>query len=206
MDVVDLAGKTKTLSRGWRWGSEHAVAWSPDGSEVWFSATEAGWVNPIRAVSLSGKQRLVLRLPAWLTVLDISQDGRALVTITTHRSRMFGLAPGESKERELSWYEGSFVRDITPDGKTLLFDEAGEGSSAANTLCARDGWLSGQAYRRGWSAFDLSGRALGRRGTGEADLPACANADGSRGVESHRWRGQGLRLGLLVSRRKANAG
>jgi Tol biopolymer transport system component len=136
VEVVDLAGKRTTLSRGWRWGSANA-AWSPDGREVWFSATEASWVNPIRAVSLSGKQRLVMRLPAWLTVHDISQDGRVLLTISTPRARMFGLAPGESQERELSWHEGSGVRDITADGKTVLFDEIGEGSAAVNTLYVR---------------------------------------------------------------------
>ena len=128
VEVVDLAGKRTTLARGWKWGGFH-IAWSPDGSEVWFSATEAGWVNPIRAVSLSGKQRLVMRMPAWLQVHDISRDWRILLTMTMGRNRMFGLAPGESQERDLSWHEGSRAVDITPDGKTVLFVEHGEGSS-----------------------------------------------------------------------------
>jgi Tol biopolymer transport system component len=136
VEVVDLAGKRTRLSSGWMWGGPSA-AWSPDGSEIWFSANEAGWVNPIRAVNLSGKQRLVMRLPGWLTVRDISQDGRVLLTISTLRSQMFGQAPGESQERNLSWHEGSFARDITPDGKTLLFEEKGEGSSGANTVYVR---------------------------------------------------------------------
>ncbi len=32
-----------------------------------------------------------------------------------------------AKERELSWFDWGMVRDISPDGRQLLFDESGEG-------------------------------------------------------------------------------
>jgi Tol biopolymer transport system component len=136
VEVLDLAGTTKTVTRGWRWAGQ-ALAWSPDEKEVWFSATEGGWVNPIHASNLSGKHRIVLNLPTWLNVQDISTDGRALVTMSSIRGRMFGLAPGETQERDLSWHEGSQVVDLTPDGKTVLFMEPGEGSRAGNTAYVR---------------------------------------------------------------------
>jgi hypothetical protein len=50
---------------------------------------------------------------------------------------MFGLAPGETQERDLSWHEGSAAVDITPDGKTVLFMKPGEGSAAANVVYVR---------------------------------------------------------------------
>ncbi len=40
VEVVDLSGRRKTLSTGWE--SEEGLAWSPDGSEVWFSAIKSG--------------------------------------------------------------------------------------------------------------------------------------------------------------------
>src|SRR5579862_124648 len=38
--MVDLAGKKTTLSEGW--DSIQGLAWSPDGSEIWFTATRTG--------------------------------------------------------------------------------------------------------------------------------------------------------------------
>jgi eukaryotic-like serine/threonine-protein kinase len=38
--VVDMAGKKTTLSEGW--DSIQGLAWSPDGSEIWFTATRTG--------------------------------------------------------------------------------------------------------------------------------------------------------------------
>ncbi len=52
VSVVDLAGKKKVLSTGWE--SEEGLAWSPSGSEVWFSATQAGLQRRIYAVDLGG--------------------------------------------------------------------------------------------------------------------------------------------------------
>src|SRR3984885_43538 len=39
VSMVDLAGQKKVLSTGWE--SEEGLAWSPNGSEVWFSAGQA---------------------------------------------------------------------------------------------------------------------------------------------------------------------
>jgi Tol biopolymer transport system component len=125
VETVDLAGNHSVLSRNWKRGS--GLAWSPDGSEVWYSANERGWRSPLYAVSLAGRQRLVMRLPTWINLQDISRDGRILVSLAAFRSTTRGLPPGETEERDLSWHEGSLVKSMTPDGKTLLFDEGSEG-------------------------------------------------------------------------------
>ncbi len=41
--------------------------------------------------------------------------------------RRAGARGGSAKERELSWFDWGMVRDISPDGRQLLFDESGEG-------------------------------------------------------------------------------
>ncbi len=125
VDMVDLAGKHSVLSHGWKRGM--GLAWSPDGGEVWFSANERGWRTPIYAVTLAGKLRLVMRLPTWIELQDVSRDGKALVSLVALRWTTRGRGPGETQERDLSWHEGSLVRGLTPDGKTMLFDEGSEG-------------------------------------------------------------------------------
>ena len=40
---------------------------------------------------------------------------------------MIGAGPGATKEQDLSWEDWSLPVDLSHDGKTLLFDEQGEG-------------------------------------------------------------------------------
>ncbi|MBI3664907.1 MAG: serine/threonine-protein kinase [Acidobacteria bacterium] len=133
--VVDLAGKKKTLSSGWI--SNMGLAWSPKGDEVWFTATRVGGARALYAVSLGGKERVVARVTGPLTLDDIARDGRVLVTHDNGREGMIGLAPGEKEERDLSWLDFSAARDLSPDGKTVLFDESGEGGGATYSVYIR---------------------------------------------------------------------
>jgi serine/threonine protein kinase/Tol biopolymer transport system component len=123
--VVDLAGKRKTLSDGW--DSIQGLAWSPKGDEVWFSATRTGGDRSLFAVNLAGNIRLLARVPGELTLLDVSREGTVLLTRGNDRAGMIGLAPGEAKERDLSWLDWSVPSSLSPDGKEILFQEAGEG-------------------------------------------------------------------------------
>jgi len=125
VEIVDLAGKHSVLSKGWKRAS--GLAWSPDGTEVWFGANEAGWRTPLHAVSLTGRQRLLMRLPDWIRLHDVSRDGRILVSLMKLHATMRGLSHGESRERDISWHEGSLAKSMTPDGRTVLFDEGNEG-------------------------------------------------------------------------------
>ena len=118
--VVDLAGNKKTLFSGSAglWG----LAWSPDGNEIWFSGI-VGDDTGVFAVTLSARQRLVVRVPGIAIIHDVSRDGHILMTRESIRIGLIGLAPRETKERDLSWLDGSFARDISADGKSILFDE-----------------------------------------------------------------------------------
>jgi len=134
--VIDLAGHKKLLSTGWE--SEEGVAWSPNGNEIWFSATETGLQRRIYAVDLSGHLRLTFRTPGGVTLQDIAPDGRVLLTRDEHRAGIMGLAPGATNERDLSWLDWSLPTDISPDGKTVLLDEEGERSGPSYTVATRD--------------------------------------------------------------------
>jgi len=124
VDVVTTTGKHSTLTI--RWASAYGLAWSPSGNEVWFTATDTGFSRSLRAVSVAGKLRGVLGAPGTLTLHDTNSDGRALISRDTMRAGTIGLAPGENKERDLSWQDWTVPFDLSADGKTVLFTEAGE--------------------------------------------------------------------------------
>ena len=123
--TVDSAGKKTTLSNGW--DSIQGLAWSPGGDEIWFTATRTGGDRSLYAVNLSGKVRILARVPGELTLLDVGREGNVLLTRGIDRAGIVGLAPGESKERDLSWLDWSTPGDLSADGKAVLFSEAGEG-------------------------------------------------------------------------------
>ena len=123
--VVDLAAKKTTLCTGW--DSIQGIAWSPGGDEIWFSATRTGGDRSLYAVNLSGTVRLLARVPGELTLLDVRRDGSVLLTRGNDRAGLIGLAPGETKERDLSWLDWSVPGDLSADGRTVLFGETGEG-------------------------------------------------------------------------------
>ena len=135
VDVVDLSGKRQVLSPGWE--SEEGVAWSPDGNEVWFTAIKFGLAHALYSVSLSGKERLIERIAGGLTLMDISRDGRVLITRDDERYGIMARSAGETRERDLSWLDYSDPGDISADGKWLLFDEEGDGGGPNYSIFMR---------------------------------------------------------------------
>ena len=135
--IIDLAGKPRTLTVMGDWWN---LAWSADGKEVWYAAPEPGApasTASLQAVTLSGKRRLLHRFPGLLEFHDVSRDGRVLLARVGLRAEVIGLAPGESKERELTWLDRTVPVALSPDGKTLLITEGGEGGGANASIYLR---------------------------------------------------------------------
>ncbi|MEO8190269.1 MAG: protein kinase [Acidobacteriota bacterium] len=133
--VIDLAGVKKTLTGPW--ASEHGLAWAPSGKEIWFSATEAGANRSLYAVSLTGKLRVVARVPGGLKLHDIAKSGRVLLTRESPRVGIRGILAGDERERDMSFLDYSFAADMAADGTTMLFDEEGEAGGANYTVFLR---------------------------------------------------------------------
>src|ERR1700730_1705391 len=123
--IIDSAGNKKTLSGEWE--TAQGLAWSPNGDEVWFTTARVGVGRFLYTVQLSRPDRLLAREPGTLTLQDVSRDGRVLLTRDVLRVGMIGLVDGDTKERDLSWLDWSAPTDLSPDGKTLVFTESGEG-------------------------------------------------------------------------------
>jgi Tol biopolymer transport system component len=130
--VVDRNGRTRVLSTGW--SSLKGLAWS--GEEIWFTGSNTGGNRALYGVTLSGRLRPILRVPNIL-LYDIGRDGRVLLAEDTTRREIIGLTPGNSQERNLTWLDWSRERDITPDGKWLLFDEQSEGGGVNYSIYVR---------------------------------------------------------------------
>jgi len=110
--VIDKSGKVKVTGPF----AISGLAWSPRGDEVWSSGR-----GNMSATTLSGKTRPLLSLPGGF-LLDISRDGRGLCTVNTQRREIVGVSPAGG-ERNLSWLNWSFPKGISPDGRTVLFEE-----------------------------------------------------------------------------------
>jgi Tol biopolymer transport system component len=121
LELVDLTGRKKTLLDN---QEPRGLAWSPKGDEVWFAEWGALW-----AVSLTGQRRLVARFPGAVTLNDISRDGRVLLTLAQWHASLMVLAPGETGERDLSWFDASQPAALSRDGGTLLFTDRGRAGS-----------------------------------------------------------------------------
>ena len=133
--VLDRKGERRVLSSGW--GTMRGMAWSADGREIWFTADRGGASRGLYAISLEGAERRVLQLASNLTLHDVAPDGRILVGHGPERAGINGLAPGETRERDLSWLDWSLLQDITSDGRTILLDETAEGGGLTGSVYLR---------------------------------------------------------------------
>ncbi|RKH51792.1 hypothetical protein D7Y23_09030 [Corallococcus sp. AB050B] len=120
--VLEKDGPPRELSSGW--ASIRGLAWAPDGSEVWFTASRTGADSELFAVDLRGTTRLVDRIAGRMVLHDISKDGAVLVDHPVIRTGLaFG---GAGTERDLAWSDSSFMTDLSRDGRTVVFAEGGE--------------------------------------------------------------------------------
>ena len=118
------AGKASVLSKGW--SSVEGAAWSPDGNEIWFTAAEPGAERALRAVDLEGRTRTLARFPHRMTLLDAWRDSRILVSDARASVIMEAQTATDRRPIDLTLFDRSSVRDLSADGRTVLFDESGE--------------------------------------------------------------------------------
>jgi eukaryotic-like serine/threonine-protein kinase len=170
--VVEPDVEIRALTEGWK--VAYGLAWSPKGNEVWFGAAKVGFAEQVYGVDLSGRVRLVAAFPGGVRLLDVSRSGRVLVTRDNVRFQISGRLAGSAQEQDLSWFDNSMAVDLSADGRTLLFREAGEGGgTSVATYLRRIG--DAQAIRLGEGypqALSPDGKwaLVARPGTGGAKL------------------------------------
>jgi len=133
--MTDLAGNSRMLTEPYT--SSAGLNWSPDGSEIWYTAGTTGNVRALYGTDQDGNTRMIDGAPADLTLQDVSPGGRVLITRNTQRRGQVGLAPGETEERDLSWLDWSRPSDVSADGKWVLFEEQGQGGGPGYSVYLR---------------------------------------------------------------------
>jgi eukaryotic-like serine/threonine-protein kinase len=134
--VVDMQGHEKKLSSGWT--AAQGIVWSPTGDEVWFTSSDTGSTQSLRGVTLSGKLRTITNVPGGMTLQDI-RNGMPLILVNQKRLGLRGISPGGGNhERELGWLGWSILRDVSRDGKKILFEEEADGGGPNYTIFLRD--------------------------------------------------------------------
>jgi dipeptidyl aminopeptidase/acylaminoacyl peptidase len=123
--ILDMRGQRVAQSQRWR--NTSGVAWKPGGDEVWTAGEGARSARDLIALSLTGKERIVLPASGLLTLHDIDRDGRVLFGIENGRREIMSGSRGGERERNLSWLEWSFLGGLSSDGSRIVFEEQGGG-------------------------------------------------------------------------------
>jgi Tol biopolymer transport system component len=147
--LVTTTGQKRTLTR--EWSALEGLAWSAGGDEIWFTGGDSER-GVLRAVTRTGTVREVWSVPADLVILDVAQDGRALMTANGQRYEARWLGPGDARERDISWMSHSSPASLAADGRSVLFTRYDEGA--------------GRDYEVGLRRLDAPSAV--RLGTGEA--------------------------------------
>jgi len=214
LGIVDLAGTSRMLTTDWEIIS--SVAWNPVAKEIWFSGRRKSnhiGVVELHAISPSGDdERLVAQNPQLVIVEDIARDGRVLARSDDWPETMVCLAPGATREADLTWLDFSESVALSNDGQDLLFVEGGAGAGATGGTYMRktdgssaavrlgDGWISRAALSpdKKWIAQFADGDVkLVPVGAGESKTIH----DEDVGYTRPAWFPDGKRL--LVSGRKS---
>jgi serine/threonine protein kinase len=123
VELLDMNGKHTILFKA---SSLEGLAWSPDGKELWFAATDSGgWADTLYAFRPGGKARVVLTSPS-IRLYDISKDGLVLLSHETWRRQLRGFFPGDKSDHPYSWDDDTQPTALSTDGRLISFYEAGE--------------------------------------------------------------------------------
>jgi hypothetical protein len=112
----------------------NGLAWSASGEELFFPGG-----NGLQAARESGRSRVLFRSLGGTHLKDVSATGLVLVTRTTQQREIVGRAPGEARDRNLSWLDWSFPTALSDDGRSVLFEEQNLGAEYGLFLRRTDG-------------------------------------------------------------------
>ena len=125
--VVDRQGSVKRLTQYYSTG--RSLCWSPDGKEIWFTASIEDYDFGLYAVTVAGKVRTVARMPVEMVLEDISASGRVLLETVRYQIEMGVKRSGESRAHDLANFVD--LGAISPDGHWLVYNDFTSGDYVA---------------------------------------------------------------------------
>jgi Tol biopolymer transport system component len=135
--VVDLQGNKKNLSSSY--GSTQGLAWSPDQSEIWFSAVKSGIYRSLYATSLRGRERPLLAAPGNVDIQDVLPNGNVLLNVTNERLELMVFTPDHPEGRDFTWMDWVYGARFSADSKSILFGDQHSGDLYGTFLRNLDG-------------------------------------------------------------------
>jgi Tol biopolymer transport system component len=135
--VVDLEGNHKQLSG--TFGSTQGLAWSPDQSEIWFSAVKSGIYRSLYATSMRGRERPLLAAPGNVDIQDVLPNGTVLLNVTDERLELMVFTPDHPEGRDFTWMDWAYAPRFSADGQSILFGDQHSGPSYGTFLRNLDG-------------------------------------------------------------------
>ena len=125
--VMGLDGQKRTLASGFT--ALGGTSWSPNGDEVWFTATRAsGGAHQIHAVSLRATSVCSMRCRDTSGCTTCRVGARSWATSTAAPREIRARARGATQEAELPASDLSFLSDLSDDGTQVLGTDTGEGA------------------------------------------------------------------------------
>jgi dipeptidyl aminopeptidase/acylaminoacyl peptidase len=148
--VVDRRGDHKRLTPVYPSG--RSLCWAPGGKEVWYTASLLSDDSGLYAVTLTGKNRVVVRAPTELVLQDISATGRVLLESVRFQVEIGMKHAGDTGAR--SFGIASDLGSLSPDGQWLVYNRF-EGSDYEAYVRKTDGTAAvkiGEGYGHGITA------------------------------------------------------
>jgi Tol biopolymer transport system component len=129
VSLVDNSGHSRRLTP--EWAGESGSAWSASGKEIWFSSSYETERQSLRAVTLSGKHRVIMATVTDVGLQDVSPDGNVLLTTVRGSTEMLigRKSQGSNSEHllELS-REHARLAGLSYDGNVAALGSSGPGS------------------------------------------------------------------------------
>ncbi len=116
--LVDKQGSIRRLTPSYSTG--RSMCWTPDGKELWYTASVQGEDPGLYAVTLAGKIRTVLHSPTELVVEDISSSGKVLLESVRFQIEL-GVKRG-SDESARDFASSVDLGSMSPDGQWIVYN------------------------------------------------------------------------------------
>ena len=125
LTILDRNGAVVRQSKKRGTTSDSPLAWTADGREVWFTASEEGGRTAVHAMTMDGRERIVHRTLGSVRIHDLARDGRALLTNDSGRADMSLVDLNLPGERDLTWKDYSRPSALSDDGTMVAFGLGG---------------------------------------------------------------------------------
>jgi Tol biopolymer transport system component len=126
VSIADRSGQARRLTRDW--SGEKALAWTPSGDEIWFSASVGNEPAELRAVTPRGKDRVILATISELWLRDIAKNGDVLLASARQSSDISVRMVGQDTDHLLDLPdENAFPAGLSDDGSVFALEFSGIG-------------------------------------------------------------------------------